>query len=117
MDKRPWRTMSFAMFVMIMLSGVLVSGAQRSLRDSILEVFSQQPVTEEGQAVVTDLDCTYLKNPEDFLIDPELRFADRTAITGKIATSVYGISAPEATVDANSIPRKNFIDNSIFDRM
>jgi hypothetical protein len=109
--------MSFAMFVLILLSGVLVSGAQRSIRDSVLDVFSQQPVTEEGEAVVTDLDCTYLKNPNDFLIDPELRFADRTAITGKIATSVYAISAPETTLDANSIPRRTFIDNSIFDRM
>jgi len=105
--------MSFAMFVLIMLSGVLVSGAQRSIR----EIFSQQPFTEEREAVVKDLDCTYLQNPDDFRFDPELRYGDRTAITGKIAASVYAISAPEHTLDANNVPRRTFIDNSIFDRM
>jgi len=106
--------MSFAMFVLMTLSGVLVSGAQQS---SIRDIFSQQPVTEEAGSVVTDLDCTYLQDPDDFRIDPELRFADRTAITGKIAANVYGISAPEHTVDANNIPRRTFIDSAIFDRM
>ena len=92
-DARRWRTTTYATFALILLSGVLVSGAQ------------------------TAKDCTYLNDPEEFTLDAEARYADRTTKTAKVIRYIYELSGPETTIDPGGIPRKNLIDNSIFDRM
>jgi len=89
-----WRAMTFATFALILLSGVLVSGAQ------------------------TARDCSYLQDPDEFRLDAESRYIDRSATTGKVVRTIYALFAtPDATMDATAIPRKNLIDTAIFGRM
>src|SRR5437016_1464880 len=106
-DIARWRTASFATLVLILLSGILVSGAQQ---EQTLPVGSLRPA-------ISSSDCTYLQNPDEFAIDPELRYIERTATTGKLARFAYDSASTAEPLDAAGIPRKNFIDNAIFDRM
>src|SRR2546427_6415077 len=66
-------------------------------------------------------DCIFLKNPDEFMLNPErLRKAD-SDLTSQIAMYVSSaLSADQPTVqtlNAATVPRKNFIDDAIFGRM
>src|SRR3989475_6331176 len=66
-------------------------------------------------------DCIFLKNPDEFMLNPErLRKAD-SDLTSQIAMYVSSaLSADQPTVqtlNAATVARKNFIDDAIFGRM
>jgi len=63
-------------------------------------------------------DCTFLKNPDEFTVSAERRHKMRSDITSQFQMHLSAASNGAAsTVDASTMPRKNFIDDSIFGRM
>src|SRR5215472_8738451 len=90
-DQSRWRLMPAATLVLVLLSGILLSAAQS--------------------------DCTYLRNPEEYKIDSEQRLTARVTLTARVVSSPFRRDAITNAVDANSIPRKNFIDDAIFNRL
>src|SRR5204863_3564360 len=84
------RTRSFTVLTLLLASVLLVSAA--------------------------DQDCSFLKNPDEFVVDSQHRHTMRSDLAAKIQTYLYAASAA-STLDANTIPHKNFIDDAIFSRM
>ena len=84
------RTRSFTVLTLLLASVLLVSAA--------------------------DQDCSFLKNPDEFVVDSQHRHTMRSDLAAKIQTYMYAASAA-STLDANTIPHKNFIDDAIFSRM
>src|SRR5690348_11448116 len=68
-------------------------------------------------------DCSFLKDPSQFADDVERSLKDRSDLTGTVARHVYmafmsNSNQPTVrTLSAAAIPRKNFIDDAVFDRM
>jgi hypothetical protein len=66
-------------------------------------------------------DCLFLKDPEQFTSDVEKSLKMRSDLTTKVSRYVYRATLSDEptvfSVNAASIPRKNFIDDSIFARM
>lgn len=87
------RTRWFTVLILTLAPGLLVSGAGK--------------------------DCSFLKNPDEFMVNQERIHTMRSDITAYLSRYVFASMAdtPTATVNAASIPRKNFIDDSIFTRM
>jgi len=120
-----WRTLAVATFIFVLVSGILISGAQQEITST-----QQQEITgaqqeqeqnslpsEDFRPAITPADCTYLQDPLEFRLNTKDRLIERSATTGKVAAYVYAVTAPEYTLDANAVPRKNLIDNAIFNRM
>jgi hypothetical protein len=63
-----------------------------------------------------DNDCSFLTNPDEFSIDGERRQKARSDLATLAQRFVYAASEGTA-MDPATMPRKNFIDDSIFDRM
>src|SRR5262245_16506897 len=86
------RTRWFTFSILLLGSALLVSGASN--------------------------DCTFLKNPDEFTVSAERRHKMRSDITSQLQMHLSAASNGAAsTVDASTMPRKNFIDDSIFGRM
>jgi hypothetical protein len=62
-------------------------------------------------------DCTFLKNPDEFTVSAERRHKMRSDLASQLQTSLFAVSNAASTVKPSTIPRKNFIDDSIFGRM
>jgi hypothetical protein len=63
-------------------------------------------------------DCSFLKNPDEFLVKTESVNKMRSATTARVMTSVYGdMAASAATLNPATIKHNNFIDDYIFNRM
>lgn len=62
-------------------------------------------------------DCSFLNNPDEYLPDTERIHTMRSDITKRVSTFVYAAMPADALADAESIPRRNFIDEHIFGRM
>jgi hypothetical protein len=64
-------------------------------------------------------DCSFLKNPDEFLIDSARVQAMRSDLTAQVALFASSVQpgADAATVDPTTIKHKNFIDDYIFNRM
>src|SRR5438067_2253617 len=63
------------------------------------------------------VDCSFLANPNDFLVNTERIHTMRSDLSSRVQTYLYAASDATSTVDAPTIPHKNFIDDSIFNRM
>src|SRR5437016_4641843 len=103
-EHTPWRIVLFATMALVLLSEILLSGAQ------------QEGVTAR-RLRISSSDCTYLQNPDEFKVKPEERYSAETARTEKIAAYLDSFLTSAATLDSAAIPRKNLIDNAIFDRI
>lgn len=92
--------------LVILASGLLLSGAR------------QEELTGElVRPAVTSADCSFLSNPDEFMPDAEMRYGARSDITKRLSMYVSAMSPAGEALDAASVPRKNFIDDAIFNRM
>src|SRR4029453_13664561 len=91
MKWRPMRTKWFLLPPLIIASGLLVSAA--------------------------GTDCTFLNNPDEYMPNVESRHALRSRLTDQVLNAAFDVVPFASTLDAGTVPRKNFIDNAIFDRM
>ena len=64
-----------------------------------------------------DNECSFLKNPDEFMVSAELRQKTRSDFGVSFQRFLYAATNATAIVDPNSIARKNFIDDQIFGRM
>src|SRR5215467_1464520 len=64
-------------------------------------------------------DCTFLKDPNQFTAKGEQRQRMLSDWTNRVQGFLYAesVSNATATVDPATMPRKNYIDDSIFSRM
>jgi hypothetical protein len=66
-------------------------------------------------------DCSFLSNPEEFMVDSERIYTKRSDLTARVSTFVFAATAADAATNRNLdpgvVPRKNFIDEHIFGRM
>src|SRR5262245_32492077 len=62
-------------------------------------------------------DCSFLSKPDEFMVDAESIHAERSNLTKQVSARVFALLPAGNTVEPNSIPRKNFIDDAIFSRM
>src|SRR5215467_730302 len=63
-------------------------------------------------------DCSFLKNPDEFLIDSARVMKMRSELTANVASFASSLALVDAaTVDPTTIKHKNFIDDYIFNRM
>src|SRR5438105_1212433 len=89
------RTRWFTLPVLILASGLLLAGANK--------------------------DCVFLTNPDEFTTNMERGQKANSDLTASVSMVVYrALMADQPTVqtlDAATVPRKNFIDDSIFNRM
>src|ERR1051326_8965870 len=90
-ERRPMR--SFTVLLLVLASGLMLSASQG--------------------------DCTYLNSPDDFKDNTARIHKSHSNLTVQVAAYTMNVqpAAYAATVDAKSIPHKNFIDNYIFSRM
>ena len=65
---------------------------------------------------VSASDCSYLQNTAEYKLNPQIIYADRTARTQRLSSLRRFASSPR-TIDAGTMPRRNFVDTAIFDRM
>ena len=107
--------MRIVVWGLVLVLGCALSGAAQ-----------QQEVVEEEEVViqsaVTVGECTFLNNPSEFLVDKDAGYAWRSDSTIKARTLISNLNSADAgdvygTVDPATIPRRNFIDNSIFSKM
>jgi hypothetical protein len=106
-EQTPWKAAAAAMFVLILVSGLVVSAGQRR----------ETSRRAAMRGIIQSSDCTYLQNPDEFRIKPVDRYAFRSATTARMAAYASPSAVDATTVDPNAIPRKNLIDNEIFGRM
>ena len=78
---------------------------------SILAIFIAVPV------LVQSADCTYLRDPSEFLFSPENHRLDVTSRTKTVASSLPRFESRATAEVADRIQRRNLIDDYIFDRM
>src|ERR1041384_5841727 len=95
------RAASAAAFILIPITAIVLSAGQR----------------QTSRPAIGASDCTYLENPTKFRFNADDAYAQQSAITAKVASRVNTFSMAERTLDANAVPRKNFIDDAIFGRM
>jgi hypothetical protein len=62
-------------------------------------------------------DCTFLKNPDEYMPNVESRHLLRSRLTDQVSKVAFDVVPLASPLDAGAVPRKNFIDNAIFDRM
>jgi hypothetical protein len=62
-------------------------------------------------------DCSFLNNPDEFVPDVESRHLVRSDLTSQVSMMAFDELPAGNNLDANAIPRKNFIDDAIFNRM
>lgn len=121
-SRKSWRAGTLAA-LLLLGSGLLVSAAQQDPLSAGLvgpEELLLEPAQEPGiemTAGITADNCTYLQNPEDYELSSELRHTMRSDSTGKFAMYMSAMLNPGPSLDAATVPRKNFIDDHIFNRM
>jgi hypothetical protein len=64
-----------------------------------------------------DNDCSFLKDPNEFLVSGELRHKLRSDLVSTLQSHLFASSDAVDPVDTSPIPRKNLIDDSIFGRL
>ena len=62
-------------------------------------------------------DCSFLKDPDEFTVNAKRRQASDLRSRGEVSTASRSGIDRRRTVEAATIARKNFIDDSIFGRM
>jgi hypothetical protein len=86
------RKQSFTLLILLLSSALMVSGAGN--------------------------DCSFFTNPDEFKTTPERRQKQRSDLAAQLQMYAFAASAPSANaLDAATVARKNFIDESIFGRM
>ncbi len=122
MIRKSWRAGALAA-VLLSASGLFVTAAQQDPvaaglvgPEELLPEAAQEPVIQITAEVTAD-NCTYLRNPEEYELSTELRHTMRSDSTGKFAMYMSALLAPGPSLDAATVPRKNFIDDHIFNRM
>lgn len=123
MNKR-WRAAWLAMPALVLASGFWMFGApmevpsQAGLRVAHQELKLPEPEVEEEleREAPTSADCSYLKDPQEFLMRAELHRQGVSSATEKVAEEVERFLMSRENLDS-PIPRKNFIDDAIFGRM
>jgi len=78
---------------------------------SILAILIAVPV------LVQSVDCTYLKDPSEFLFSPENHRLDVTSRTKTVASSLPRLESRASAEVPERIQHRNLIDDYIFDRM
>src|SRR5438128_504135 len=62
-------------------------------------------------------DCTFLNNPDEYMPSVESRHAARSNLTNLVSKAAFDVVPTASLLEPTAVPRKNFIDNAIFDRM
>ena len=70
-----------------------------------------------GLLVGADQDCSFLNNPDEYMVNAERIHTRHSDITKEVAMHVFGDSPAADALAAETVPRKNFIDDAIFNRM
>jgi hypothetical protein len=134
MRKSKRATLRVAMPALSLLigSGLLVAGAQRPgqlptdlERPRVVtvetdgETSAGSPAVDDvPERVVSDSDCSFLRDPRPHLEDQTLRNAIRTAEMNRVVRWTISLDGSSTGLaDPNSIRRNNFIDDEIFTRM
>src|SRR5262245_34467374 len=78
---------------------------------SIIAIFLAVPL------LVQSVDCTYLRDPSEFLFSPENHRLDVTSRTKTVASSLPRFESRASAEVPERIQRRNLIDDYIFDRM
>src|SRR5438445_12514430 len=90
-----WRKMRsrwFTLPILILVSGILLTAANK--------------------------DCVFLSNPDEFMTNTERLRKSTSDLTTRISMHIYNADQTGAqTLNAATVPRKNFIDDAIFGRM
>lgn len=105
---RWWPRMFRAIPVLTLASGILVLGAQQE----------EEAVTEEPhRPAISSSDCSFLQDPAEFTPDRDLVYMMRSDEAQKVSVYRYGLDTNTSALNATDIPRRNFIDDAIFNRM
>lgn len=100
--KYMWRSFSLAIPVLLLSSGLFLTGAQ------------QRPVS-------TSADCSFLQDPEEYLEAAErhrLQTSSTTeAVVAAVRHHIYFLRGSDSSIATDTIPRRNLIDDQIFGRM
>ena len=67
--------------------------------------------------VGADQDCSFLNNPDEFMVNAERIHTRHSDITKEVAMHVFADMPVADVLAADTVPRKNFIDDAIFNRM
>ena len=70
-----------------------------------------------GQDTPSGENCTFRNDPDEYLLRESRGRAGSFAQTGKLASARFAGAGSERTVAPKDIPRRNFIDVEIFDRL
>jgi Protein of unknown function (DUF1549)/Protein of unknown function (DUF1553) len=62
-------------------------------------------------------DCSFLNNPDEYMPDVESRHAIRSRITDQVSMAAFDVVSVGSPLEPSAVPRKNFIDDAIFNRM
>lgn len=100
---------------------VLASGLFRAAPRQYPTAAGFAAAEEFGQEIpieITGDNCSYLRNPAEFDLSPELLHTMRSEITAKVAMYMLAVTDDRGTaLDAATVQRKNLIDDHIFSRM
>ncbi|MSV28685.1 MAG: DUF1553 domain-containing protein [Bryobacterales bacterium] len=77
-----------------------------------LSLAQEVPLPELSRKIVTAADCAFQVNPGEFLTRQSRLRQDVFSRTAKVSASL-----PRAAAAPLEVPRRNFIDNAIFDRL
>lgn len=103
------------LFIGIVAVGAIFVLDQLGLSPSSLAQKAKRAVSRTEQTQITSNDCSYLKAPENFR-GAQARHREMVSRT----TEAFGPDSLEAgmsLVQASALPRKNFIDDILFDRL
>src|SRR2546427_1953976 len=89
-ERTRMRSRWFTLPILILGSGILLAGANK--------------------------DCVFLSNPDEFMMNTERLRKSTSDLTTRISMHIYNPDAAQ-TLNAATVPRKNFIDDAIFNRM
>ncbi len=70
-----------------------------------------------GQDTPSGENCTFRNDPDEYLLRESRGRASSFTQTGKLASARFSAAGAERTVAPKDIPRRNFIDVEIFDRL
>ncbi len=109
-----WWSAGIVAALLVSASGLFLAAARQ---DPIATGFAAPEELQEVPLGITGDNCTYLRNPDEFDLSPELLHMMRSDITGKVAMYFSVTEDQGRTLDAATVQRKNFIDDHIFGRM
>ena len=91
-----------------------------TLLSSVVLAGQEVPIQSDFQTLPTATDCSFLKNPNDFMKSPELHRSEISMWTETVGNQIKFspvVETAASDVLPVAMPRKNFIDEYIFGRM